>query len=182
VTARSLAKARTLLAKAKFRPERLVLYAPNFDPNPALAQIFQFNLKRLGIDVDVRYFPADAYFEKVTTRGEPFDVAMGFAGGDYADPGALFVKLNGNTIRDAGNLNDAHFDRPHYNRAIARIERLSSEARRRAFAELDVSMMRDDPPWAPYTNPARRDFVSRSFGCYFFHPVYLLDVAAACKK
>lgn len=152
------------------------------NPSPAQAQIFQFNLKRLGINVEIKYFPADAFFEKVSTRGEPFDVAVGFAAGDYADPAPFFVKLNGNSIRKAGNLNDAYFDRPRYNRAIARIERLTSEARRRAFAELDVSMMRDDPPWAPFMNPARRDFVSRSFGCYFLHPVYLLDVAAACKK
>jgi hypothetical protein len=31
-------------------------------------------------------------------------------------------------------------------------------------------------------NAARRDFVSQSFGCYLFHPVVWLDVAAACKK
>jgi oligopeptide transport system substrate-binding protein len=182
VTVRSLAKARALLAKATLKPKRLVLYAPNFDPSPAQAQIFQFNLRRLGIDVEIKYFPADAFFEEVATRGEPFDLAVGFGTGDYADPAAIFVRLNGNNIRETGSFNDAYFDRTRYNRAIRRIERLPGEARRRAWAELDVSMMRDDPPWAPFMNPTRRDFVSRSFGCYFFHPVYLLDVAAACKK
>ena len=83
---------------------------------------------------------------------------------------------------EPGTTNDAYFDRPRYNRAIARIGRLSGEARRRAWAELDVDMMRDDPPWAPFVNVARRDFVSKSFGCYFLHPVYRLDIAATCKK
>ena len=78
--------------------------------------------------------------------------------------------------------NEARFNRPRYNRAIARIGRLSGEARRRAWAELDANMMRDDPPWAPFVNVARRDFVSKSFGCYFLHPVYRLDIAATCKK
>jgi hypothetical protein len=44
-------------------------------------------------------------------------------------------------------------------------------------------MMRDDPPWAPFLNGARADFVSKSFGCYVLHPVNgRLDIAAACKK
>lgn len=182
VSERSLAKARALLAKAKLRPTDLVLYAPLFDPYPAQARIFQFNLKRLGIAVEIKYFPADAFFEKIATRGEPFDVALTGVSNIYADPSPYFAKLNGENIRETGNENEAYFDRPRYNRAIERIERLSGEARRKAWAELDVSMMRDDPPWAPFLNPTRRDFVSKSFGCYIFHPVFLLDVAATCKK
>jgi ABC-type transport system substrate-binding protein len=183
VTVRSLARARALLAKAKLRPKRLVLYTPIFDPDPAWAQIFQFNLKRLGIDVEISYYPTEAYYKKIGTRGEPFDVALfGGVGVDYADPNAIFVGLNGDNIRDEGSPNVAYFDRAPYNGAIERINRLSGEARRRAWADLDVSMMRDDPPWAPYMDGARVDFISKSFGCFFFHPVYYLDVAAACKK
>ena len=43
-------------------------------------------------------------------------------------------------------------------------------------------MMSNDPPLAPIMNSARRDLVSESFGCYFFHPVVYLDLAAVCKK
>ena len=60
--------------------------------------------------------------------------------------------------------------------------RLSGEARRKAWADLDVDLMRNDPPWAPVVNFTNRDFVSRSFGCFLSHPVYGLDIAAACKK
>jgi hypothetical protein len=60
---------------------------------------------------------------------------------------------------------------------------MSGAARRQAWAALDVEMMRDDPPWAPFLNGARADFVSKSFGCYVFQPVIgRLDIAAACKK
>ena len=101
---------------------------------------------------------------------------------DYADPLAYFFKLDGRNLREATRWNYARFNRPRYNRAIARIGRLSGEARRRAWEDLDANMMRDDPPWAPFVNDARRDFVSKSFGCYFLHPVYRLDIAATCKK
>ena len=44
-------------------------------------------------------------------------------------------------------------------------------------------MMRDDPPWAPFMNSAARMFVSKSFGCVVFQPVFGdIDLAAACKK
>ena len=85
-------------------------------------------------------------------------------------------------ITKPGTQTLAYFDRPRYNREIERINRLTGEARRRAWAELDVDMMSNDPPWAPFMNAARRDFVSESFGCYFFHPVIELDLAAVCKK
>jgi len=103
---------------------------------------------------------------------------------DYADGIAFFSPLlSGASIRETGNTNNAYFDRPRYNREIARINRLTGEARRRAWADLDVEMMRDDPPWASFVNGARRDFVSRSFGCYLFQPVIgRVDIAAACKK
>lgn len=181
VTDGGLAKARALLAKAKHRPRRLVLYTADADPGAQRARIFQSNLKRLGIDVDIRFFPVEAFFKKIGTRGEPYDVVLNGWVPDYADPLVYFIKLDGRNIA-AGDTNDARFNRPRYNRAIARIGRLSGEARRRAWAELDVDLMRDDPPWAPFVNVARRDFVSKSFGCYFLHPVYRLDIAATCKK
>jgi hypothetical protein len=75
------------------------------------------------------------------------------------------------------------FDRPKYNHEIEQIEGLTGRARRKAWADLDVEMMRDDPPWAPIMAKAASVFVSRSFGCFVFQPVYARpDLAAACKK
>ena len=182
VTPRRLAKARALLAKAKFRPRSLVLYTADVDPGALRARIFQSNLKRLGIDIDIASFPVEAFLEKIANRGEPYDVVLAGWVPDYADPLAFFQKLDGRNSRQAPGANDARFNRPRYNRAIARIGGLSDEARRWAWAELDADMMRDDPPWAPFVNVARRDFVSKSFGCYFLHPVYRLDIEATCKK
>jgi hypothetical protein len=72
---------------------------------------------------------------------------------------------------------------PRYNRQIERIENLTGAARRKAWADLDGEMMRDDPPVAPVMSEARVDFVSRSFGCFVFQPaIGRPDLAAACKK
>jgi hypothetical protein len=60
--------------------------------------------------------------------------------------------------------------------------RLTGTARRNAWADLDVDLMRDNPPWAPYAHTQNSVFVSRSTGCVLGHPVYGFDIAAACKK
>jgi len=183
VTEQSLARARSLLAKARDVPKQLVLYAPNFEPPSLQAQIVRFDLKRIGIDVDVRYFDNGMLFEKIGTRGEPFDIVLTGWIADYADGDAFFGPLlDGNTLASTANTNFAYFDRPKYNRKIERIEQLAGQPRRQAWADLDIELMRDDPPYAPFENGVRRDFVSKSLGCYVFSPVFFLDIAAACKR
>jgi ABC-type oligopeptide transport system substrate-binding subunit len=185
-SAANVAKARALLAKARYKPDKLVLYTATTPSFFAVwAQIFRFDLKRLGIDVDIKYFPnPGTLFTKAGTRGEPFDVVSARWSADYPDPSTFFVPLlDGTTLSASGNSNVAYFDRPKYNRAIERIDRMSGAARRKAWADLDVEMMRDDPPWAPFLNGTRADFVSKSFGCYVLQPVLgRIDIAAACKK
>jgi peptide/nickel transport system substrate-binding protein len=184
VTEQHLARARALLAKAAFKPDTLVLYTSNSAFGANIAQVFQYNLKRLGIDVEIKYFTIGTLFQKMGTRGEPFDVGFGSWAVDYADPFSFFTTLlGGDNLKATGNTNIAYFDRPKYNREIERIEGLQGEARRKAWADLDAEMMRDDPPWAPYLNFTRLDFVSPSLGCFVFQPVVgRLDIAAACKK
>ena len=184
VTAPNLRKAQALLARARYKPEQLVLYAPNDGFFPLWAQTFQRNLKRLGIDVVAKYFPFYEVARRAGNRREPFDVAIQAWSVDYADAITFFGPLlNGNNLVPTGNTNVAHFDRPRYNRRIERIDGLRGQKRRRAWADLDVEMMRNDPPWAPVMNGTQRDFVSRSFGCYVFQPMIgHFDIGAACKK
>jgi peptide/nickel transport system substrate-binding protein len=181
---RSLATARALLAKASFKPKRLVLYTANIEPLATWGQRFQVDLRRLGISVEVKYFAIDVLDQVLSVRGAPFDVAVNRWIVDYADPIGYFRPLlDGRSISAKGNANLAYFDRPAYNREIARIDRLRGEARRHAFADLDIAMMRDDPPWAPILVQAWRDFVSKSFGCYVYQPVIArADLVSACVK
>jgi peptide/nickel transport system substrate-binding protein len=188
VSERSLAKARALLAKAKFKPKTLVFYVATAccagGPETVWAGIFQFDLKRLGIDVQIKYFSLDELFDRTGTRGQPFDVAIQGWAPDYADGASFFRPLfYGPGITTSGNVNVAYFNRPKYNRAIDRIDGLTGVARRKAWAALDLEMMRNDPPVAPFMELAARNFVSKSFGCFVFQPVYgRPDLAAACKK
>jgi peptide/nickel transport system substrate-binding protein len=184
VSPKSVAAAKALVAKAGNKPKKLVVYTANSEPFATWGQIFQLNVKQLGIDVEVKYFAIDVLDHKLSIRGEPYDVAFNRWIVDYADPIGYFEPLlDGEKLKATGNTNFAYFDRPVYNSEIARIDRLGGPERSRAFANLDVTMMRDDPPWAPIMVQAWRDFVSSSFGCYVYQPVIArVDIVAACKK
>jgi oligopeptide transport system substrate-binding protein len=176
--------ARRWLARARFKPAKLVLYAYSVSPATVeAAQEFRFNLKQIGIDVDVRYFDQAALNEKAGSRGEPYDVAMGAWSVDYADPASYFVPLlHGASIRQRGHLNLSYFNDARVNARITAANRGRGAARRRAWADLDADLMRNNPPWAPYFHTTRASFVSRSFGCFLWHPLYSVDIVAACKK
>ena len=180
------ATAKKWFARARFKPEKLVLYTNNQPQlgGVAVAQVIAFNLRQIGIDVEVKYYHwPGALFSKAGSRAEPFDLVFAGWTGDWADPSTFFVPLlHGETLRPTGNLNLAHFDDRTVNARIDAANRLTGAARRRAWADLESDLMRGNPPWAPLFNLNRRHFISPSYGCYFFHPIYLLDIAAACKK
>ena len=178
------AAAQRWLARAARRPAKLVLYAFTDRPgNIAAAEVFASNMKRIGIEVEVKYFEQLTHVQKIGTRGEPFDVAMNAWTTDYADAAGYFEPLlNGGNIGPTGNLNSAYFDDARVNARIAAAERLRGVARRTAWADLDVDLMRNNPPWAPYFHTTRPNFVSQSYGCFLYHPFYGVDFAAACKK
>jgi ABC-type oligopeptide transport system substrate-binding subunit len=164
ITGAAIAKARKWLAKAKWKPDKLVLRAPT--GLVAETGIFTYNLKRIGIDVEVKVVGLD----DDERASNDWDVTFGAWGPDYPDAQSYFVFLFG-----------YYGIRTHDGR-MARLDKLPGEARRDAWARFDAELMRDDPPWAPYLHESFRILISKSFGCFIWHPVYSVDYAAACKK
>jgi ABC-type oligopeptide transport system substrate-binding subunit len=179
----NLAAAKRLYAQARVKPTRLVYYTTNAPASVLQAEVLAFELKQLGIELEVKYFDAATQVEKIGTRGEPFDIARDGWAADYADGGSfLETLLDGRRIRPTGSLNVAYFDDPLTNARIDAAKRLTGDARRKAWEDLDVELMRTNPPWAPLYNTFNRSFVSKSFGCFLYHPFYGVDLAAACRR
>ena len=79
------------MARRHTRSGRAVLYVPSFPVALAQAQIVEANLSEIGLDVVIEQIPPTAYFTKVSTPGEPFDIAWyGFLW-PFVDPS--FVQL-----------------------------------------------------------------------------------------
>jgi hypothetical protein len=101
---------------------------------------------------------------------------------DYFDPYDFIFLLDGTTIRPANNVNFSYFNSPAYNRKIAAAASLVGQARYRAFGNLDIDLAKNAAPLASYITDNDRHLVSKSTGCYFYHPVVTIDLAAICKK
>jgi ABC-type oligopeptide transport system substrate-binding subunit len=170
------AVARRWYAKARVKPVRLVLYTWNLPHTVEQAGILAFDLKQLGIDLEVKYFDLDAIFERIRRPGEPFDLAIAGWAPDYPDGAGFFVPLVGD-----GPLGLALSD-PKLRRRVEAANRLAGEARRRAWADLDVDLMRNDPPWVPVAHTQRIFFVSKSLGCFVPHPIVGVEITQLCKK
>jgi ABC-type oligopeptide transport system substrate-binding subunit len=159
--------ARKWLARDAHRPKTLVLYTTNFPFGAPNAQAFASSLKRLGIDVVVKYFEFSTMLQKLRVPGEPWDVAWLPWNSWYLDPAGSLVLL---------------FRTTRFQARVYAANRVTGAARQKAWADLEADLMRNDPPVAAYMNPADLVLLSRSFGCYRPHIVYDLDLAAACKK
>jgi peptide/nickel transport system substrate-binding protein len=179
----SLAKA-TALARGRTRGGKVIFYAINSAPSPAIAQVVQYNLKKIGLDVEIKTFDRTVGHEKVGTRGEPFDIAHEAWSADYPDPSSfLNVLLDGRRIQATNNVNIAYFNDPAYNRKLDAASRKSGAERLHAYAALDADVMRTGAPWAPYLALNQRVFVSPSVGCFTYSSVYgTTNLAAVCKK
>ncbi len=175
--------ARRWLSRARLKPTTLVLYAWNIPPAVTAAQVFAFNLKQIGIDVDVKYFSPLVAVQRAGTRGEPFDVLFTGWAIDYADPAGFYMTLLTPNLTPQLNSNVSYFVDPAVTARLDSANRQTGDARRRAWAALDADLMRDNAPWAPFAHVTSRLFLSQSLGCVIIHPVYgQLNLVAACKK
>jgi ABC-type oligopeptide transport system substrate-binding subunit len=177
----NVARAKSL-ASGNTRGGKGVFYCANSGAAPPTCQIVQDNLKQIGLDLEIKLFPRAVQFTKTGTRGEPFDVSLEGWHMDYFDPYDFIFLLDGTTIRPANNVNFSYFNSPAYNRKIAAAASLVGQARYRAFGNLDIDLAKNAAPLASYITDNDRHLVSKSTGCYFYHPVVTIDLAAICKK
>jgi peptide/nickel transport system substrate-binding protein len=181
-----LKKARRLAA-GHLRGGRAVLYAPDDRLRPDAAAEIADDLHRIGLKVVVTKFAAPVLMDRVGTRGEPFDMALGNWGDDvlgpvvpdldapilYPDPANTIVRYLGgqNARRRRGNTNIAYFDVPAYNRRMTAAASLSGPSRFRAFSLLDKDIMRNEAPWAPIAEGSSWTFIGSRVGCFRRQPV-----------
>ena len=158
-------------------------YTSNTGAAQLAAQIVQFNLKQIGLNVNTHLFARAVQINKEGTRGEPFDITSEGWIADYADPyDFINVLLSGDSLHASNNNNVAYYNDPTFNKQMIDASNLSGAPRYKAYGNLDVNMMLKNPPWAPRNNFNDRILVSSKIGCFTFNSTYSLDYAALCSK
>ena len=171
------------LANGNLRGGKAVLYV-NSSPIPmAIGQLVKQQLAEIGLDVDVRGIPihsaSAAYFRKLATPGEPWDIAFGLWSPSYIDPFAYINLLLDR--RFLGSSNFTRFVSNSYERQMRRAARLpEGSSRNSAYASLDVQLARDPAPLAAVDVLNEPTLVSKRVGCIVLRPV--LDLTAVCLK
>src|SRR5207247_8446686 len=131
------------------------------------AQIVQRELKRIGLDVEVKQFPPPVLFQKLATRGEPFDI--GWIGWDFANDPAFVLNwlFDGRTIANAPDFGDwSYFNSSRYNRLLDRASKLPiGQARNLAYRELDIQLATDAATAVAYSYHNRLTLVRHGTAC-----------------
>jgi peptide/nickel transport system substrate-binding protein len=168
------------LAHAHTRSGKAVLYTCSDRPDCiGVAQVLQQNLRAIGMKLQIKQFPLQLMFQKLSTRGEPFDLAWVGSVGD-PDPQDYLALFDGRTIGQPGSENWSYFNDPKYNRLLTRAGSLSGPERYRAYGDLDVRLVRDAAPAIAVLNPNTWAFVSARTGCVVMNPAF--DLTAVCLK
>jgi len=139
----------------------------------AQAQVLKYNLEQMGLKVKTKPLPFAVAIKTVGTKGADFDAYVAGWVADYPDPfDFINVLLDGGDIQEANNSNYAYFNNAKYNKLMGDAAKLSGASRYAAYGKLDVQIMSQAAPWAPFANPNSREFISARVTNYLYHPVY----------
>ena len=171
------------LAQGNTRDGKAVFYTFNTTFGPAVAQSVQFNLKQIGIDVEIKQFDRVVQHDKIGTRGEPFDIGLSGWGMDYPDPSNFInVLLDGRRIQATNNVNESYFNNAAINKRMDKAYALAGQARLDAYALLDRDIMKDHAPSAAYISTNARWLTSTKLGCYGYNAAQGVLLTQICTR
>jgi ABC-type transport system substrate-binding protein len=169
------------LAKANLRGGKCEFWTFNTSFGPAVSQVVQFNLSKIGLNCNIT--PLDRVVEttKGGVKGAQFDILLNGWGQDYPDPyDFINILLSGTSIQPDNNVNLSYFNSPVWNKRMDAAAKLSGQARYNAYAAIDSGLMRGPAPQAPYIDTNARIFISKRVGCYVYSQVYGSILNALC--
>jgi len=159
------------------------MYTFNVAQGPPIAQSVQFNLKQIGVDVEIKQLDRVVQHEKSATRGEPFDLTLEGWGMDYPDASNFInVLLDGRRIQADNNVNVAYFNNAAINKRMDKANSLSGAARLTAYGLLDRDIVKNYAPVAPYISTNARVFTSDSVACYGYTSIQGSLLTKICTK
>jgi len=149
----------------------VALYIANNVLSNAVGTYVKSVLQPLGFDVTVSAFTSGQFFTKLSTAGEPWDLAFTGWGSDYDDPaGVLPPLLDSANIPPAGfatnypRLSDASVDA-----SFDSVAALTGAARSTGYADLDRDLSAR-AVWIPLYTLNQRQLFSVRTGCRTFVP------------
>jgi len=143
----------------------------------------QFNLKQIGLDVEIKLYDRVVQNTKAATKGEPFDITHEGWHADYPDPSNFInVLLDGRRIQADNNVNESYWNNPTYNARMDKAYGLAGQARLTAYGLLDRDIVKNEAPVAPYISTNARILTSTKVGCYAYTSIQATLLTQICTR
>jgi ABC-type oligopeptide transport system substrate-binding subunit len=164
------------LASGNTRSGKVVVYYGLTGVGPQLLELTRAALTQLGLQVDARGFRGFAIYDAAGKRTSEHDIVVGSGWcQDYPDPyNFINVLMYGGNIQEDNNNNLAYFNNPTYNRKMEAASRLVGAARLKAYGDLDIDIIKNQAPWAPWQNINERVYLGNRLDVktYVWQPIY----------
>ena len=155
------------------------LYTCNQSPCLELAAIVKTDLAAIGIGVDVLAYPKAIMYRKLSTPGEPYDIATVGWNMDFPDPSDYLAPLL-DPAQPAFEF--SRFDDPKTTAALHAAETIDGPARYTTYGRLADEIARRSAPMIVYSVDLARDYFSDRIGCQLYQPVYGMDLTHLCLR
>jgi ABC-type transport system substrate-binding protein len=174
------AKAKELLKQAGLEKGfKTTLYVYNVDPNPRIAQAIQEDLKKVGIDAQIK---ALAQANVIAAGGKAKTAPMIWSGGmawiaDFPDPSNFYGPILGCAGATPGGWNWSWYCNKELDARAAKADALSDPSKAAEREEMWRGIFTDimkDAPWVPIFNEQRFIMHSKRLGgndAFFVDPV-----------
>ena len=178
----NLSKAKAL-ARGNLRGRKAIMYTTDVVPARVTAQLVKQQLAAIGLDVEIKEIPLHiataAYLEKLTARGEAWDIALVLWTPNIPDPHAYLNQMLETPFLDGRTLTG--FRSRAASQELSRAARTpQARSRSSAYGALDARLARDYAPLAALSVANEVTLVSNRVGCVVLRPV--LDLAVACLE
>ena len=169
---------------ARNKPGRRVIVHTTTSPvGVAWANLIERDLGRIGIEVTHRKFVGGAIYTTGGRRDSTHDIMTAGWHADYADPyNFLDILLNGANIQEANNNNYSYWADPAYIRKMNNASKLTGSKRYRTYGNLDIDIMRNAAPIAPFMVANDRHFISNRVSCFSYQSTYGPSYTRFCRK
>jgi ABC-type oligopeptide transport system substrate-binding subunit len=132
--------------------------------NVARGQLMAYELQQMGLKVKNETVPTSQLFSRAgNPKSGNYDMAALGWQADYPDPeNFLNVLFDGAQIPtgDGSSNNWSFFNSTKFNALLRKAALTSGDARFKTYGNLDIQMMKEAAPAAPYINSNNRIFVS----------------------
>jgi peptide/nickel transport system substrate-binding protein len=141
------------------------------------AEFIQNQLGRIGLQGVLQKSDPNDYYGPIETKGTTYNIAHSGWCADYFDPfDFINVNFDGRSIQPTGNVDYFYFNNSKFNSLMDKAASKSGNARAKAYASLDKTLMLKYAPAFPLYVPTFRYLVSKRvhnviYSNYFGYPI-----------